>query len=116
MRAVRDVIGPDRPLRADVNGAWTPGTAKRMLDEAAPFDPAYVEQPLELDDLAGHAALRAARASRSRSTRAPTRCRTSATSCVREAADVILLDPHEAGGLWQTVKAGGDLRSPWAFP
>ena len=30
-RAVREVVGPDRPLRLDVNGAWTPGTAKRHL-------------------------------------------------------------------------------------
>jgi L-rhamnonate dehydratase len=58
-RLVREVIGPDAPLRLDVNGAWTPGTAKRQCQRLLALDPAYIEQPLELDDLAGHAELRA---------------------------------------------------------
>ena len=53
----RETIGA-ATLRLDVNGAWTPGTAKRQMSRLAPFDPAYVEQPLELDDLQGHAYLR----------------------------------------------------------
>ena len=59
-RAVRDGHRADAPLRVDVNGAWTPGTARRQLEKLRELDLAYVEQPLELDDLAGHAALRAA--------------------------------------------------------
>ncbi|WP_376094486.1 mandelate racemase/muconate lactonizing enzyme family protein [Roseomonas sp. CCTCC AB2023176] len=104
VRAVRDVIGPDLLLRADVNGAWTSGTAKRMLERLRPFDLQYVEQPLELDDLAGHALLR-------RSQPVPIALDETAYTLsdvgniVRtEAADVVLLDPHEAGGLWQVVK------------
>lgn len=100
----RGVIG-DRPLRLDVNGAWTPATAKRQLEKLKPFDPAYVEQPLELDDLAGHAGLVA-------SSPVPIALDESAYTLsdvgniVRaRAADVVLLDPHEAGGLWQTIKA-----------
>jgi glucarate dehydratase len=100
----RTVIG-DRPLRLDVNGAWNVATAKRQLEKLKPFDPAYVEQPLELDDLAGHAALVAA-------SPVPIALDESAYTLsdvgniVRaQAADVVLLDPHEAGGLWQTVKA-----------
>ena len=45
------------------------------------------------------------------STRAPIRSPTSATSSAPGAADVVLLDPHEAGGLWQTIKAAAHLRS-----
>lgn len=100
----RKVIG-DHPLRLDVNGAWNPATAKRQLEKLKAFDPAYVEQPLELDDLAGHAALVA------RST-VPIALDESAYTLsdvgniIRaNAADVVLLDPHEAGGLWQTIKA-----------
>jgi glucarate dehydratase len=100
----RTVIG-DRPLRLDVNGAWNVATAKRQLEKLKIFDPAYVEQPLELDDLAGHAALVAA-------SPVPIALDESAYTLsdvgniVRaQAADVVLLDPHEAGGLWQTVKA-----------
>ncbi|WP_274379335.1 mandelate racemase/muconate lactonizing enzyme family protein, partial [Teichococcus vastitatis] len=104
VRAVREVIGPDLHLRADVNGAWTPGTARRMLERLKPFDLQYIEQPLELDDLAGTALLR-------RMQPVPIALDESAYTLsdigniVRtEAADVVLLDPHEAGGLWQVVK------------
>jgi len=101
--AVREVIG-DHHLRADVNGAWTPGTARRQLAKLAPFDLAYVEQPLELDDLLGHAALRRAQS-------VPIALDESAYTLAdvgnilrMEAADVVLLDPHEAGGCWQVIK------------
>lgn len=103
-RAVRDAIGAVAPLRLDVNGAWTPGTARRQLRKLVEFDPFYVEQPLELDDLEGHALLRSFQS-------VPIALDESAYTLndvgniVRaNAADVILLDPHEAGGLWQTVK------------
>lgn len=106
----RGVIG-DKPIRLDVNGAWTVPTAKRQLEKLRRFDPAYVEQPLELDDLAGHAALVAA-------SPVPIALDESAYTLsdvgniVRaSAADVVLLDPHEAGGLWQTIKAAAICES-----
>ena len=108
--AVRQVVG-DAPLRADVNGAWTPGTARRTLEKLRPFDLQYIEQPLELDDLHGHAELR-------RMQPIPVALDESAYTLadvgniVRgAAADVILLDPHEIGGLWQTIKAAAIAES-----
>lgn len=104
VEAVKSVVGA-WPLRADVNGAWTPGTAKRMLERLRSHDLQYIEQPLELDDLQGHADLR-------RMQPVPVALDESAYTLadvgniVRAgAADVILLDPHEIGGLWQTIKA-----------
>lgn len=103
VEAVRSVVG-SHDVRADVNGAWTPGTARRQLARLAPFDLAYVEQPLELDDLAGHVALR-------QSQPVPIALDESAYTLAdvgniirANAADVVLLDPHEAGGLWQVIK------------
>ncbi|HVW91828.1 MAG TPA: mandelate racemase/muconate lactonizing enzyme family protein [Devosia sp.] len=100
----REVIG-DKPLRLDVNGAWTVPTARRQLEKLRGLDPAYVEQPLELDDLAGHAALVTA-------SPVPIALDESAYTLTdignivrASAANVVLLDPHEAGGLWQTIKA-----------
>ena len=110
-RAVRDAIGPDVPLRLDVNGAWTPGTAKRQCNKLAQYDPVYIEQPLEHEDLEGHVHLRA---------QSPVPIALDETAytlndvgnIVRAgAADVILLDPHESGGLWQCVKAAGIAES-----
>lgn len=109
--AVRDVIGPDRPLRLDVNGAWTPGTAKRQLRRLLPYDPAYVEQPLELDDLAGHAALRASQSVPIALDESAYTLQDVGNIVRAQAADVILLDPHEAGGLWQTLKAAAIAES-----
>lgn len=103
VEAMRRAIG-GRHLRADVNGAWTPGTARRQLEKMRGFDLAYIEQPLELDDLVGHAELRRAQ---------PTPIAldesaytlTDVGNIIRAgAADVVLLDPHEAGGLWQVIK------------
>ena len=103
VEAVKTVVG-DCDVRADVNGAWTPGTARRQLAKLAPYDLAYVEQPLELDDLAGHAELRVCQT-------VPIALDESAYTLsdvgniVRAgAADVVLLDPHESGGVWQVIK------------
>jgi L-rhamnonate dehydratase len=106
MEGVRKVVG-DAPLRADVNGAWSPGTARRQLEKLKGLDLAYVEQPLVLHDIAGHAELRQAQT-------VPIAIDEGAYTLgdvgniVRAgAADVILLDPHEEGGIWQCVKAAG---------
>lgn len=103
--AAREAIGSTIKLRADVNGAWTIGTAKRMLRKLEAFDLEYVEQPLQMDDLSGHAELR-------RQFSTPIALDESAytmqevMNIIRaEAADVLLLDPHQAGGLSRCRKA-----------
>ena len=103
-RAVREAIGA-APLRLDVNGAWTPGTARRQLRKLVEFDPFYVEQPLEHDDLAGHALLRQVQSIPIALDESAYTLNDVGNIVRANAADVILLDPHETGGLWQTVKA-----------
>ena len=56
--AVREVIGPGRRLMIDANQRWTLEQAERAIDALAPFDLAWIEEPLRADDLAGHVALR----------------------------------------------------------
>jgi glucarate dehydratase len=104
VECLREALGPEASIRADVNGAWTTGTARRQLDRLRPFNLAYIEQPLELDDLMGHVELR-------RCQPTPVALDESAYTLAdvgnivrAQAADVILLDPHEAGGLWQCIK------------
>jgi glucarate dehydratase len=104
LEAVRARIG-DLPLRADVNGAWYLPTAKRLLARLAPLDLAYVEQPLPLDDLPNHAALRVGQPVPIALDESAYTLEDVAAIVRADAADVVLLDPHEAGGLWQTLKA-----------
>jgi glucarate dehydratase len=105
VKAVREAVGPRVKVRGDANGAWTVGTAKRLLRKLEAYDLEYVEQPLPLEDLPGHALLR-------KQSSVPIALDESAytlqdvMAIVRqEAADVVLLDPHEAGGLLATRKA-----------
>jgi len=57
MRAVRDVLGPDRRLMIDANQRWDLDRATRHLDVLADVAPAWIEEPLRADDLAGHVEL-----------------------------------------------------------
>lgn len=107
VRAVRDAVGEGLPVRADVNGAWAPGTARRQLEKLRGFDLQYIEQPLELDDLAGHAALRRAQPVPVALDESAYTLQDVGNILRMEAADVLLLDPHEAGGLWPVVKQAG---------
>ena len=103
--AVRRRLGPGVHLRADVNGAWTLGTAKRQLAKLAKFDLAYIEQPLEMDDLAGHAELRRVQSTPVALDESAYVLSDAANIIRARAADVILLDPHEQGGLKACLKA-----------
>lgn len=105
-QVARETIGNDA-LRLDVNGAWNPGTAKRQLEKLKSYDPAYVEQPLELDDLVGTAALRGSQPVPIALDESAYTLQDVGTITKLGAADYVLLDPHQAGGLWQVIKAAG---------
>ena len=112
--AVRDAIGDGPKLRVDANQAWSVGEAFIMLQALAPFDIDFAEQPVHWTDLEGMARLR-------QSVPMPIAidqgCFTDyeAQRAIKEqAADVITVGPHEAGGLSalkkvSTVAAAGGL-------
>ena len=104
VRAARDALGEGVHLRADVNGAWTRPTARRQLEKLRECDLAYVEQPLELDDLEGHAELRRLQPTPIALDESVYTPQDMANVVRAAAADVVLADPHEAGGLWQARK------------
>ena len=111
VKVARETLGPNVNLRADPNGAWTLGTARRMIEKFRPFDLQYIEQPLPVEDLVGLADLRKV---------------SPIPICIDEGAytiaetmqairlnaiDVVLVDPHETGGLWQCLKQGAIAES-----
>lgn len=106
VRRAREVLGPSANLRVDPNGAWTPGTAKRMIAKLAPYDLQYIEQPLPIEDIAGAAQLKAFSPVPICIDEGAYTLQETMTAIRMGTADVILVDPHETGGLWQCLKAG----------
>jgi L-alanine-DL-glutamate epimerase-like enolase superfamily enzyme len=103
--ALRERLGPDVKLRLDANEAWTVGTATRMLAKLEPFDLEFVEQPVRMDDVDALLRLRQA-------TRVPIGANQSSWTArqifeiaKRGAADAVVTDPHQEGGLSGLRKA-----------
>lgn len=59
VRLARELAGPDTFLGADANGGWTRSDASKAMETLRAQGIAFLEQPLQPDDLAGSAALRA---------------------------------------------------------
>lgn len=56
VRAVREALGPEAPLMADANSAYTPHDAEHLAELDA-FNLIMIEQPLDREDLLRHADL-----------------------------------------------------------
>lgn len=59
LRAVREAIGPDCELMVDANMGWDLGEAARRARAMEEFDLSWLEEPLEPEDVDGHARLQA---------------------------------------------------------
>jgi muconate cycloisomerase len=101
--AVRDAIG-DRRLRLDANEAWDTLTAIRMIRMLSRFDPEMIEQPVPNQSLEG---LRQVKESVDIPIAADQCALTLGDVyeiCRRRAADLIVIGPHESGGLLELKK------------
>jgi L-fuconate dehydratase len=56
----REELGPDGTLLMDANQVWDVPEAITWVGELAQFEPLWIEEPTSPDDIAGHAAIRAA--------------------------------------------------------
>ena len=99
MAEMREALGPSIQLRLDANESWTMGTAARMLRRLEQYDLEFVEQPVRLDDLDALCRLRAISS-------VPIGANQSGWTALRileiirrNAADVIVTDPMQEGGL-----------------
>lgn len=57
LQAVRAELGPDRALMIDANQRWDLDRASAALETLAAVGPAWIEEPLRAEDLAGHTEL-----------------------------------------------------------
>lgn len=101
---VREAIGPGRRLMIDANQVWEVGQAIEWVSALAAFDPYWIEEPVNPDDILGHAAV--ARAVR------PIRVATGEHAHNRvmfkqllqaDAIDVVQLDNCRLGGLNEAI-------------
>ncbi len=102
--AVRAAIG-GRRLRLDPNCAWSVPEAIHMIGRLREFDPEWIEQPTPLQSIA---AMRQVKEAVDVPIAADQTVFTPADVyeiCRQRAADVIVLSPHEAGGLLAFGKA-----------
>ena len=105
VQAVRSAIGPGVKLRLDANEAWNVFTAKNMIRKLAEFDLEFIEQPVDCRSLAALKQVKDA-------SPVPIAVDQGAYSledvyevCRTQAADVLVLSPHETGGAANFKKA-----------
>ncbi|GAA0675493.1 o-succinylbenzoate synthase [Natronoarchaeum mannanilyticum] len=114
--AVREALPRGVALRTDANGAWDREQASEALRAFADSDVEYVEQPLDSDDLSGHADLR--RESPGVGVALDESLRTASIDDVLEAdaADVVVLKPMVLGGLDRARRAALRARRAGVAP
>ena len=105
-QAVRAAIG-GRRLRVDANEAWDTLTARRMIALLAPFDLEFVEQPAPAESPSALGRLRRASPVPIAADQLVMTPQDVFETCRHEAADLIVLGIHEAGGLlgWRKAAA-----------
>lgn len=103
----REALGNGPKIRVDANEAWTPGTAVRILRRMAPAVIEYVEQPNLMYDIDGLAHIRAASGVAVGANQASWGQYAVLDIIRKNAADVIMSDPHQEGGLLATKKVMG---------
>jgi mandelate racemase len=58
VKGLRKLLGPDISLMLDFNQSLNPAEAKRRIDRLAPYDLAWIEEPVPQENLSGHAEVR----------------------------------------------------------
>jgi L-alanine-DL-glutamate epimerase-like enolase superfamily enzyme len=98
-RAIKDEVGDDIAVRVDANEAWSMFEAIDALQRFEDIGVEFVEQPINMHDISGLADLRE---------RSKTRIGANQSAWLpwqvpevlsRRAADVVVTDPHQLGGL-----------------
>ena len=97
VRLVRELIGPDMPLQVDANTAYSRVDIEHLcrLDE---FDLLLIEQPLDEEDIVGHAELAKASATPVCLDESIVSARTAEDAIALGAAEIINIKPGRVGG------------------
>ncbi len=110
-RAIREKLGDDAVLRADVNELYSVGEAKRLIMRMDDYRVDWVEQPVGVYDVAGMALLRKMVPVRLAIDQGTNTLEEIVAAIRQEAADVYVVGFHETGGLLGLKKAAACLQA-----
>ncbi|MBD3672544.1 MAG: mandelate racemase/muconate lactonizing enzyme family protein [Planctomycetaceae bacterium] len=115
VKGIRDAVGDRLKLRIDPNTGYTPEVTEQLAKELEPYHLEYFEQPMPDENLEDSARIR-------KLTSTPLALNESVTTMSRvreildcEAADYLLPDTYQCGGLW-AVKLIVDIASSAGVP
>jgi L-alanine-DL-glutamate epimerase-like enolase superfamily enzyme len=97
--AVRAEVGPDIAIRVDANEGWTPFTAIEALRAFEDLNLEFLEQPIDMHDIAGLAYLRRQTRTRIGANQSAWLMHQVPEILAQRAADVVVTDPHQLGSL-----------------
>ena len=98
-RAIREEVGDGIALRVDANEAWTPFEAIDALQRFEDIGLEFLEQPIDMHDIAGLADLRTKSRTRIGANQSVWQPWQIPEVLARRAGDVIVTDQHQLGGL-----------------
>jgi L-alanine-DL-glutamate epimerase-like enolase superfamily enzyme len=98
-RAVREEVGDAVAIRVDANEGWTSFEAVRALQLFEELNLEFLEQPIDMNDLAGLADLRSRSRVRIGANQSAWLAHSVPDILARHAADVIVTDQHQLGSL-----------------
>ncbi len=97
--AVRGAIGTEARLRLDPNESWSPLEARRMIAALEPYGIEFIEQPCNAESLSALDQIRAGSPIAIAADQSVFTPYEAFELCARQAADLIVIGPHETGGL-----------------
>jgi len=99
VKTVREAIGNDIKLRVDANGVWSVGTAIRTLKRLEKYDLEFIEQPVAVGDFEGMKQVKEAVGIPVAANESSWTAHDVLEIIKRKAADIVLIDTHQDGGL-----------------
>jgi glucarate dehydratase len=99
IREIRDEVGPKIGIRVDPNEGWSAFDAHRALRELEEVGLEFVEEPTDMNNIDAIADLRRRTRTRIGSNQSSWFPHNVRDVLVRKAADVVVTDPHQLGGL-----------------
>jgi glucarate dehydratase len=99
VRAVRDEVGPEIAIRVDANEAWSKFVAVDALRAFEEVGLEFLEQPIDMHDIDGLAYLRRQSRTKIGANQSAWQLHQIRQVLNADAADVIVTDPHQLGGL-----------------